>query len=280
MSHLTFVGMKKILLLVLFSLMLTGIVNAQKFYTRLGIGLSGGTSSSLDMLYNYTDDGSTKSIHVVPVDLGSGFTGSVAFGYMVKKYLGFELAVSQFIGFPNLGDSIMKFPGGTDVTARITGNMLSITPSILITAGLEKVNPYARFGMVIGVLPNLYGRFEATQATNPPTDIVMIKKHYGGVALGYAAALGVDFNVSKLISFYAEATFQGITWSPFYSEIIKYTIGGVDHLGDLTTFQKETEYYSKLILNDYVSPDVPKKELRKTYPFDNAGVTLGVRFKF
>ncbi len=280
MSHLTFIGMKKILLLALFSLMLTGIVNAQKFYTRLGIGLSGGTSSSLDMLYNYTDDGSTKSIQVVPVDLGSGFTGSVAFGYMVKKYLGFELAVSQFIGFPNLGDSIMKFSGGTDVTARITGNMLCITPSILITAGLEKVNPYARFGMVIGVLPNLYGRIEATQATNPPTDIVRIKKYYGGVALGYAAALGVDFNVSKLISFYAEATFQGITWSPFYSEITKYTIGGVDHLGDLTTFQKETEYYSKLILNDYVSPDVPKKELRETYPFDNAGVTLGVRFKF
>jgi len=280
LSNQTFTGMKKILLLALFALMLSGIVNAQKFYTRIGIGLSGGTSSNLDMLYNYTDDGSQQSVQVVPVELGSGFTGSVAFGYMVKKYLGFELAVSQFIGFPNLGDSIMKFPGGTDITARIAGNMLSITPSVLITAGLDKVNPYARFGMVIGVLPTIFGKVEATQATNPPTDIVMIKKYYGGVALGYTAALGVDFNVSKLVSFYAEAVFQGVTWSPFYSEITKYTIGGVDHLGDLTTFQKETEYYSKLILNDYVSPDAPKKELRKTYPFDNAGVTFGVRFKF
>ncbi|MCK9422333.1 MAG: outer membrane beta-barrel protein [Bacteroidales bacterium] len=272
--------MKKIFFLVLLGTMLAGVVNAQKFYTRLGIGLSGGTTSNLDMLYKYTTDGNKETIEVVPVDLGSGFTGTVGFGYMVKKYLGFELSVSEFIGFPNLGDSIMKFPGGYNVTARLTGNMLNITPAIVITAGLEKVNPYARFGLVIGVLPNMYGRIEATQATNPPNDIVMIKKFYGGVALGYNAALGVDFNISKVVSLYAEAAFQGITWSPFYADITKYTVNGNDHLADLTTFQKQTEYYSKLQLNAYVSPDVPKKELRKTYSFDNAGITLGVRFKF
>ncbi|MEI7983011.1 MAG: outer membrane beta-barrel protein [Bacteroidota bacterium] len=272
--------MKKILFLVLLGSMLTGVVNAQNFYTRIGIGLSGGTSSNLDMLYKYTNTGTKQTVEVVPVDLGSGFTGTVAFGYMVKKYLGFELSISEFIGFPNIGDSIMKFPGGTDVTARVTGNMLCVTPSIVITAGLEKVNPYARFGIVIGVLPSMYERLEATQATNPVTDIVMIRRFYGGAALGYSAALGVDFNLNKVVSLFVEATFQGLTWSPFYSEINKYTVDGNDHLGELTTFQKKTEYYSKLETNDYVSPDVPKKELRKTYPFDNAGVSFGVRFKF
>ncbi|MCK9203805.1 MAG: outer membrane beta-barrel protein [Bacteroidales bacterium] len=257
-----------------------GLPVPNQFYVRLGVGLSGGTTSNLDMLYKYTNDGNKETVEVVPVDLGSGFTGSVAFGYMVKKYLGFELTVSQSLGFPNFGDSIMRFPGGYNITGRILGNVLSVTPSVLITAGLSKVNPYARFGMVIGVVPTMYGKLEATQATNPPNDIVLIRKYYGGVALGFSAALGVDFNISKIISLYAEATFQGLTWSPFYSKITKYTINGTDHLGDLTTFEKETEYYSKLDINAYVSPDVPKKELRKTYPFDNAGVTLGVRFKF
>jgi len=277
--------MKKSLLFVCASLLLACAVSAQtppmpsSFYVRLGVGVSGGTSSNLDMLYKYTNDGSKESIQVVPVDLGSGFTGSVGFGYMVKKYLGFELTVSQFLGLPNFGDSIMKFPGGTSVTARIAGNMLAVTPSVVITAGLTKVNPYARFGMVVGVLPTMFGRLEATQATNPTTDIILIRKYYGGVALGFSATLGVDFNISKVINLFAEANFQGITWSPSYSEITKYTINGNDHLGDMTTFMKETEYYSKLELNDYVSPDVPKKELRKTYPFDQAGVTFGVRFK-
>jgi hypothetical protein len=272
--------MKKISALTIVMIMLAGTVSAQKFYARIGAALSGGTSSNLDMLYKYTDDGTTKTIEVVPVDLGTGFTGSAAFGFMPSKYVGIELGISEFIGFPNFGDSIISMPGGMETTAKIKGGMLSVIPAVVITAGLDKVNPYARFGMLIGVLPTMLGTFEATQATNPATDIVVWKRYYGGIGLGYQAAGGVDFNIGKVVNFYVEAVFNGITWSPFYSEITKYTVNGVDQLPTLTTFEKETEYYAKYEIDNYVSPDVPKKELRKTYPFNNAGVSFGVKFKF
>ena len=79
--------MKRILLCIVSVMLVTAVANAQGFYARVGLGLAGGTSSNLDMLYKYTNDGANRKIEVVPVDLGSGFTGSVSVGYMVKKYL-------------------------------------------------------------------------------------------------------------------------------------------------------------------------------------------------
>ncbi|MCK9219460.1 MAG: porin family protein [Bacteroidales bacterium] len=273
--------MKKSILLLLFVFVVSGIASAQKFYGRVGVGLAGGTSSSLDMLYNYTNDGTSQKISVVPVDLGSGFTGSLAFGYMLNKYVGFEFGLSQFLGFPNSGDSTVSVPGGTSATAKIAGSMLSFVPSVVITAGLEKVNPYARFGMVIGVMPRMFYKYDATQASvYPAQQVEVIQKLYGSVALGYTASLGVDFNINKLISLYAEASFVGCTWSPRYSELTKYDLNGVDQLSSLNTKQKETEFFTTIDLNEQIPDTSPDKELRQTYPFDNAGVNIGIRFKF
>lgn len=67
------------------SLLTLNMINAQKFYARLGVGGGISTSSSLDMLYKYEWDGSTLTFSVVPVRLGNGFNGSASFGYMFSK---------------------------------------------------------------------------------------------------------------------------------------------------------------------------------------------------
>jgi len=272
--------MKRILLSLVSVMLLASVANSQGFYARVGVGLSGGTTCNLDMLYKYTNDGTTRKIEVVPVDLGSGFTGAASVGYMVKKYFGFELSISQFLGFSNVGDSIMRIPGAMNATAKISGSMLSVIPAVVITAGLDKVNPYARFGIVLGVMPRIYGRYEATQTTNPPTDIVIWKQFYGGMALGFNATAGVDFNLSKVVNFFVEATFNGITWSPNYSEIVTWTKNGVDELPTKNAKEIKTKYYSTIDLNEQIPDTNPDKKLRSTYPFNNAGVSFGVKFKF
>jgi len=273
--------MKRTFILVIFTILFTGYLSAQHFYTRIGIGGSAGTSNSLDMLYKYTYDGVSQTVRIQPVDLGSGFNGCVAFGFLPSKYVGFELAISKVLGFPNFGDSIVSMPGGTSATAKIKVNVLSVIPSVVITAGLERVNPYARFGLIVGVLPIMYHYFDADQpSVNPPNEINALQTYYGGVALGFNVTGGINFHISKLISMFAELNFIGMNFSPTKSEIIKYNINGVDQLPTMNTKQKETDYVTKLTVGEQIPDTSPNKRLRKTYPLNSVGASFGVMFNF
>ncbi len=276
--------MKKTFILVLCTILFTGYSNAQKsqkFYARVGIGVAAGTSNSLDMLYKYTNDGVNQTLKIQPVDLGSGFNGTAAFGFMPSKYVGFEIAISDFFGFPNFGDSIVKMPGGTTTYAAIKVNVLSVIPSVVITAGLDKVNPYARFGVVLGVYPVMRNFYEADQPTvNPPKKIEAILEYTGGIALGFSATGGVTFKINKLISLYAELNYIGMSFAPTESELTKFTVDGVNQLTTLNTKQRETLYVTKLNLNEKIPDTSPNKELLKNYPLNSVGASFGVMFKF
>jgi len=252
----------------------------QKFY--IGIGLGGGvsTASSFDMLYKYSGDPGNATVTIVPVGLGNGFNGSVYAGYWFNKYLGVELAVSEFLGLATKGDSVVHLVGANRATVKVRGSMLSIIPSIVISAGLNKVNPYARFGMQIGVLPNIVTKYSTDNAsTNPPSTKEIYNDYYGGMALGYTAAGGVNFSINELLSFYVELQFVHSTWSPSHSEIVKYTVNGEDKLSSLTPWQKQADFVWEKYVNQPIDMSQPRQELRKTVPFSTASVNIGIKFK-
>jgi hypothetical protein len=266
--------------LVLF-LSLGGLMQAQDFYTRLGIGVSGGISSNLDLLYSYSNTGSGRQVTVVPVGFGRGFTGVAAFGYNVSKYISFEFGVSQFMGLPKYADSVMKFPGGFADQAYVKGNMLSLLPAIVIRPGLGDVDPYARIGFILGIRPVINATADFTNAsTNPPQESEAIRHYYGGVAAGLNAALGVSWTINALISLYAECNFSSINYSPKYSEVVFYEKNGVDQLSTLTVKQTKTEYYSNIRPDEEIPDTSPDKALRKSLPFSNAGISFGILFHF
>jgi len=252
----------------------------QKFYIQLGLGGGVSTAASFDMLYKYSGDGGDSKISVVPVGLGNGFNGSLAAGYWFCKYIAVELSVSEFLGMSTKGDSVVHLIGATEATAKVRGGLLSITPAIVISAGLQKVNPYARFGLLIGVLPYMISKYSSENATtNPPMSTVINNQYYGGIALGYVAAGGVKFNVSSLLSFFAELQFTHSTWSPSHSEIVKYSVNGEDRLSEMTTWQKQADFVMEKNVNGTVDMSKPRQELRQTYPFSTASINIGITFK-
>ena len=131
----------------------------QKFYVSIGLGGGISTASSFDMLYKYKGNTTSGTVSVVPVGLGNGFNGSVSFGYWFNKYVGAEIAISEFMGVPTKGDSVINLAGAGHATVKVKGGMLSIIPAVVISAGLEKVNPYARFGLQVGVLPTMLTKY-------------------------------------------------------------------------------------------------------------------------
>ncbi|MCX6288116.1 MAG: outer membrane beta-barrel protein [Bacteroidetes bacterium] len=252
----------------------------QKFY--IGIGLGGGisTASSFDMVYKYSGDVGNETVTVVPVGLGSSFNGSLAFGYWFNKYIAVELAVTEFLGLPTKGDSVVHLIGASKATVKVRGGMLSVIPSIVISAGLKKINPYARFGFQIGVLPNLVAKYsQDNSTTNPPENKQIYNDYYGGVALGYTAAGGVNFTLTNVVTFYIELQFSHATWSPSHSQIVKYTVNGEDRLSELTTWQKEADFVWEKNVNGIIDQTQPRQELRKTVPFSTASINLGIKFR-
>ena len=273
--------MKKQLWILVLFLSLGGLLNAQNFYARLGIGVSGGISSNLDLLYSYTNSGSGSQVTVVPVGFGRGFTGVAAFGYKPSKYIGLEFGVSQFLGLPKIADSVMKFPGGSAVEARVLGNMLALLPAIVIRPALGDVDPYARIGFILGIRPVVNATADFTNASmNPPDESEAVRQYYGGVAAGLNAALGVSWTVNPTVSLFAECSFSSINYSPRYSEVIFYEKNGIDQLATLTVKQTKTEYYSNIRPNEEIPDTSPDKALRKSLPFSNAGIAFGVMFNF
>jgi len=252
----------------------------KKMYIRVGLGGGVSTSASFDLLYKYSDNGTNSTLSVVPVGLGNGFNGAVAFGYWFNKYVGIELAVSEFMGLPTSGDSVVHIIGANKATVKVRGGMLSVVPSVVISAGLAKVNPYARFGLQIGVLPNLVSKYSKDNgSTNPPMNTQLVNQYYGGAALGYTVAGGVNFNFTKLLAFYVELQFSHATWSPNHSEVVKYTVSEEDRLSSLTTWQKQADFVMEVNTNQVIDQNQPRQELRKTYPFSTASINIGLLFK-
>jgi hypothetical protein len=257
---------------------------AQKFsrwYANLGIGGGVSTSSTFSLLYDLDMNSTNPSVSVHPVGLGNGFNGYATVGFRFSKYLAVEVGANEFVGLPVGGDSVVNLFGSGHAEAKILGRMFSIVPAIVISAGLDKINPYARFGLLVGAFPTMITRYiEENDKGNPATSLEIDNQYYGGVALGYVAAGGVSFKLSKLISVFTEVQFSHATWSPDHSEITKYTVYELDKLSTLTPYEKQVDFVSTKYFADPKNSGSPRKELRMTVPFSTFAANVGVSFNF
>jgi len=281
--------MKKTILILLCSLSVSLSVIGQekqtqnffRFYANVGVGGGISTSSSFNLLYDLDMNSTNPSISVHPVGLGNGFSGYATFGYRFNKYLAVDVTANEFLGLPVGGDSVVNLYGSGHAETKILGRMFSVIPAIVISAGLEKINPYARFGLLVGAFPTMLTRYsEANAKGNPATSLEITNHYYGGVALGYSATGGVSFKISKLITLFTELQFSHATWSPDHSEIIKYTVYGEDKLSTLTPYEKQVDFVRTKYLADPKNSGSPRQELRMTIPFSTFAANFGVSFNF
>lgn len=253
----------------------------KKFYANIGLGGGISTSSNFSLLYDLDLNSANPSISTHPVGLGNGFNGYATFGFRINKYLAVELSANEFLGLPVGGDSVANLFGSSHGEAKVMGRMFSIVPAIVISAGLDKINPYARFGLLVGAFPTMFARYtEANDKGNPVTSLEIYNHYYGGVALGYIAAGGVCFKLSRLISVFTEVQFSHATWSPDHSEITKFTEYEVDKLSTLTPYEKQVDFVSTKYFADPKNSGSPRKELRITVPFSTFAANIGVSFNF
>jgi hypothetical protein len=279
--------MKKYNVLLLALLLMAGALNAQKYYARLGVGVGLGLSYYTDQNVDRTINSNISDVSESKSgSIGTGLNINLAGGWMLSKYFGVELGLSEFIGFGVKTKYNMTQTGyQQQFDDKYKGMSFQIIPALVVTPGLEKLNPYGRFGLIIGVVNSTNYSYTYTQTGNlggkATTGVEKYKdKDHGGVAIGFAAAIGADYNLSEKLSLYAEINMNGLNYSPKKGKVVEWTLDGVDQMPSASKKDLEWEYVKKLDDQVSIPSTSPDQYLKETALLTNVGISVGLKFRF
>jgi hypothetical protein len=236
------------------------------FYVSLGIGAGINTARTYD-LYQGGDK-------VRPVGLGKSFGPAIRAGIFLNDFMAVELGVVYRMGI-NTKIDVSTTAGSSSGWDKFKGNMLQLVPAVVIQPDFDlgSVSPYARVGVLIGVLPSITCNFDVTRSG---IERVGTLRYTGGVAIGGSAALGCDIDITDMLSLYVELCYDAMAYAPTKGKLVKYSENGADKLGDLSTQDKETKFV-KDITGFVADPNSPDQQLKNSYPFNNLALNFGVK---
>lgn len=273
----------KMMIIVFVICLFSNTLFAQGAYVKINAGYGINMSSSVTQKHSEVSTVSPYSysftLEAVNYSLGKGLNFGGAFGYMFNKNIGAELGISYLLGATT--KIINESDYGTNqykAEQTMHSNMLRFIPSLVIVSGFEGINPYAKFGLLIGT-----GSVFMGNDRNMNRDISVEKwKYNGGVALGLNSALGAIFNINDNISLFGEIDMVNLSYAPTKGELTEATYNGVDNLPDMTTNEKEIEFVDSYTLNTD-SPTIdsePAKQTKFKMPYGSVGLNVGLKISF
>ncbi len=250
---------------------------AQKnFYVKLNGGYNMGIVSYNGR--NQNQSGTITNYEKVPFSLSSGIQFGGAAGYMFSKFIGAELGVSYLIGNTV---SMTDKSNTSSSTENVSSRLLNFTPSLVITPGLEKLNPYAKFGLSLG-LASITDKMESTNNNGSSTTTSSQTRVFdGGMAIGFMGTLGLSYKINDKVSLIGELNIASISYSPTKGENTEYKINGVDMLSSMPKSQKNIEFVDSYSQdnNSQSDPNSPSKSIAPSFPFSSVGLNIGVMYK-
>ncbi len=288
--------MKKVNLKVIFAalVLLPAFAGAQGMYVDVSVGYGFPFNTSSGMLtqsttvetvnYDLFEFRQTGTEEKVALSLGKGVNFGATFGYIFTPYLGAELQISYLAGGSTETSSsyqLTEIMGGVSKTYTstynqfISANQLRFIPTIVLTAGLQKINPYAKVGLIIGT-GKVNFNLQSNEAGERETKSY---KMNGGAAFGLSTRMGIVYKFDERMSYFAEVQIVNMNYKPTDSELIEYTVNGVDELGNLTTREKLIRFVDELSYDSDEEPlnNKPSKALQIHMPFSSVGINVGVR---
>lgn len=252
------------------------------FYVSANIGYNKGTASAnlLHAMYlgsvNTTETSPTTSqSKVVSLTIGDGSNFGANFGYMFNKNLGLELGANYLLGSTTNG-SWTSYTGNNS-NSETSAKMLQIKPTIVFRAGYEKINPYAKIGMVIGS-----GKITNNQNRTSGVDVFRETLELsGGTPIGFNGNLGVLYKLNNKISLFGELNLTSLEYAPKKGITTVSTKNGIDQLPLMTVREKEGEFVDSITetgLPD--NPNEPNKVIKIPFSLNNFGLNIGLQYQF
>jgi hypothetical protein len=243
-----------------------------------------------EIIYN-NGTTSTYNYKAVYANFGKGANFGGSLGYMFNKSFGLELGFTYIVGSEisskrnyNYAPPLETFSSVFNTS--VSANTYQFKPNVIITTGMPEINPYAKFGLVIGKSKII----QDTDSKNGVGDLTINSYEYtGGFKLGFQGALGMDFKLGTKLGIFTELNFTGYNYSPDKRTLTKaeQTIAATGATTNLlptyTLNQIELEYdddYTLTYPQDPNAVNLPSKTSRLTLPFGTFGLNVGVKYHF
>ncbi|WP_143306769.1 outer membrane beta-barrel protein [Chitinophaga vietnamensis] len=265
----------------------------------------------------------TVSRKVLTGSYGEGVRGGLSVGYNINKYLAVEASFNYFHSAKNLMTrNTVTAIGSSKQLGNVEShgyvNAVDFAPSLVVSPGFDKVNPYVRFGVVVPLWGRLIIETEASKLSQPPagaplppgtliqTQISRKEEIKPNATIGFQGALGVSFNVSRRLDIFVETEYRNVPVKSKSKEVTKYaetntaingstgaviTTVSTRSLSDLSIAEKQTDYVTTLDKNSntpigtvgsktyYKNDNAPSNDLKSYINIGGLGLNAGVKIR-
>lgn len=261
----------------------------------------------------------TISRKVLTGSYGEGFRGGLSVGYNINKYFAVEGTFNYFHSKKNLMTRQRTTLAGSGrelghVESHGHVNAIDFAPSLVVSPGFEKVNPYVRFGVIVPLWGRLYIETDATQVSSPAgiptgtqvvTNISRKEEIKPNPTVGFQGAFGVSFTVSPRFDVFVETEYKNVPVRSKEKEITEYnetntlingSTGAViqslpgRNINDLSVAEKNTKYVTTLDQGSntpvnqqgtkviYKDDNKPGNDLKSYINIGGLGLNVGLKF--
>jgi hypothetical protein len=259
----------------------------------LYIGVGGGygfpaakQTLEIEQNINFSGSSSTYEYKTRGISMGNGINAGLYAGYMFNENIGAELGISYLLGSKNKFTSESKNDQAGYININehnYSGRMLRLVPTLRMTAGTEKLRPYMKYGLIIGIAGKIYDDRYNKNTNNGTTKVYEENWEYTGeLSLGLHGALGVNYMLSDNLGIFAELAGNYQNWAMKKGVMTKKTNDGKDELAALFTNDKEIEFVESYtyVSSQPVNNNEPEKQTKFYMPFSSIGINIGVHLNF
>jgi hypothetical protein len=268
--------MKKIIPLIIGSMLLVTTVNAQKVYFKFNPSYNFSTKSrdvyDYSIRYHVGLNKLTETETNIKSSYGKGYMGNFTIGFINNKHLSTELNFSYLHGKTITATSVAHYWDGDESYANnFSANVISFTPSLVFSHGKDEWKPYLSAGISLNFI-NFYNNVVYDYyAQNGSTNYKI--EFNGSPSFGFTTKLGVLSKISYRLSLFGEIGFSYLNFSPNSSEITEYTINNQDSISTLSEYELKTEYEDEVnteyeYIDDVFVEDINESKPRQRRKFD------------
>lgn len=268
------------------------------------------------------NNGNTTTLRekVLTGSYGEGVRGGVSAGYVINPFISVELTVNYFSSKKNLMTRNLTTIQNTETEVGMIESKghvqaVDVAPSIVISPGYEKFNPYVRFGFVVPVWGRLYIETDASRTSavagqpsfvQAKTVISRKEEIEPSPTIGFQGALGVTYAINKRFGIFLEAEYRNVPVKSKSKEVTSYRentkiintntgqqVGNDINrgLGDLSVAERNTDYVTTLDQNsntptgtsgtttNYKNNNAPANDLKSYINIGGLGANLGLRIR-
>lgn len=262
-----------------------------QFYAGLQAGY--GFSATNDVFSNTDEEidanGRMVSRKNIYGTVGAGTTVNLNVGYFVNPHLRFDLGAYYLFGAERLSRRSQR---PTELfESHVYTRQLRITPSVVVQTGHGKVQPFARFGIVVPA----GGKTVSTETYSSDAGISSekITEINGAFSLGFESGAGIAYQATEKLSITAECVYTGLRIKSAKATVTKNERNDngtiTDDLATSPVYAVQTTFVDE-VNNGSNNPfyntqgtldiDQPAEELARRVNFSVVSIRIGAMYKF